>query len=55
MWSLFDNMYTDIKSVVMWEWKVSRPLGEGQGFRLGGSSLTGNFKAGKNKIWGTAG
>ena len=47
---LFDDMYTDIKSVVMCEGEVSRPFGEWQGIRQGGSSWTGNYKAGKNKI-----
>ena len=42
--------YTDIKSIVKWEGEVSRPLGEGQAIRQGASSLTGSYKAGKNKI-----
>ena len=36
--------YTYIKSVVKWEG------GEGQGIRQGGSFVTRNYKAGKNKI-----
>ena len=43
-------MYTDIKSVVKWEGVVARLLGEWQDVRQGGSSSTGNYKAGKNKI-----
>ena len=40
--SLFEDMYTDIKSVVKWEGKVSMPLGEWQGIRHVGFSSTRN-------------
>ena len=43
-------MYTDIKSVVKWEGKVSRPLAEWLCTKQGGSYVTGNYQTGKNNI-----
>ena len=50
LWSLFNSMYTNIRSSVKWEDTISKPFAELQGIRQGGSSSADNYKAGKNNL-----
>ena len=50
LWSLFNSMYTNIRSSVKWEDTISEPFAELQGIRQGGSSSADNYKAGKNNL-----
>ena len=50
LWSLFDSMYTNVRSSVKWEYTTSKPYAELQGIRQGGSSSADNYKGGKNNL-----
>ena len=50
LWSIFDDMYTDVTSQVKWNGDMSRLLTETQGIRQGGLSSTTLFKSWANKL-----
>lgn len=48
LWHLFDDLYTDITSVIKWQRATSEPLQESQGIRQGSRTSTGNYKVQAN-------
>ena len=50
LWKNYNNMYSDIKSIVKWEGEHSHPFNETQGIRQGGSSSADIYKASKNNL-----
>ena len=50
LWSLYESMYSGIKSVVQWNGELSEPFTEKQGIRQGGCSSADAYKTGKNRL-----
>jgi hypothetical protein len=48
LWTLFNNLYTNITSTIKWQGKLSQPFMESQGIRQGAISSTNIFKARAN-------
>ena len=50
LWHLYNNLYQDIKSVVLWKGHQSTSFHENQGIRQGGTTSADLYKAGKNDL-----
>ena len=50
LWNLYNNLYQEIQSVVLWKGHQSTTFQEGQGIRQGGTTSADLYKAGKNKL-----
>ena len=50
LWSLYDSLYSNIQSAVLWEGVMSSPFPELQGIRQGGSSSADLYKCGRNSL-----
>jgi hypothetical protein len=50
LWNLYDNLYQEIKSVVLWKGQQSSAFPECQGIRQGGITSADLYKAGKNEL-----
>ena len=50
LWHLYDNLYQQIQSTVIWKGCQSTSFHEAQGIRQGGTTSADLYKAGKNKL-----
>ena len=55
LWQLYNSLYQDIKSVVLWKDHQSTSFHENQGIRQGGITSADLYKAGKNDLLTTLG
>ena len=50
LWKLYDSMYNNIQSQVMWRGHLSSAFPENQGIHQGGTYSADNHKSGKNQV-----